>query len=51
MLELEIQHMERNFFMLGDDSHTITLTLFVKEVSLFIKNRFVIRLEETEDTL
>ena len=42
--------MESNYFIPGDDSHTITLTLFVNKVSFFIK-LFVIRLEETDDNM
>ena len=37
MLELEIECMESNYFIPGDESHTITLTVFVKKVSFFIK--------------
>ena len=47
MLELEIECMESNYFIPRDDSHTITLTLFV----FFIKKILVIRLEETEDDM
>ena len=43
--------MESNYFIPGDDSHTITLTLFVKKVSFFITKIFVIRLEETDDNM
>ena len=50
VLELEIECMEINYFIPGDDSHTITLTIFIKKASFFIK-LFVIRLEEIEDNM
>ena len=51
MLELEIEWMESNYFIPGDDSHTITFTLFVKQVSFFIKKLFVTGLEEIKGNM
>ena len=51
MLELEIECMESNYFIPGDDCRTITTLRKQSFIILKKKNLFVIRLEETEENM